>query len=274
MLRIVGRIAERIKNTRKALTIMRPKFEERAPDPQNAIDIFAERWASDLSDLAPGVRSGPVRLFTTDQRPHDAMSALAAGAEPEKLRVLELGPLEGAHTYQLEKLGVREVIAIEANVEAFLKCLIVKNLAGLRSRFLLGDFVEYLKDDSSRYDLIFCSGVLYHMQDPVQLIELMAAHTDRIFVWTHYIVEHSTQSMHEVTRGGQRYIYHQRIYEDRDYGRFWGGNKPTASLLARDDILRAFAANGFDNHKIHAEDLSHPGGPCFSVSLWRSRADR
>jgi hypothetical protein len=29
------------------------------------------------------------------------------------------------------------------------------------AKFLLGDFVEYLKQDATRYDLIFCSGVLY-----------------------------------------------------------------------------------------------------------------
>ena len=61
-------------------------------------------------------------------------------------RILELGPLEGAHTYQLEKLGAAEIVAIEANKEAFLKCLIIKELAQLeRARFLLGDFVTYLE---------------------------------------------------------------------------------------------------------------------------------
>ncbi len=36
------------------------------------------------------------------------------------MNILELGPLEGAHTYQLR------ILAIEANAEAFLKCLVVK----------------------------------------------------------------------------------------------------------------------------------------------------
>src|SRR5262249_319493 len=168
------------------------KFEQRAPRPQNDIDIFAGHWASDLSDIVPDVVSGPAKHFSVDLRPAFAMKTLAGNLSGRALRVLELGPLEGGHTYQFEKMGVTEIIAVESNVEAFIKCLIVKNLAGLqKARFLFGDFVSYLKEDTSRYDFIFCCGVLYHMQDPLELIELMAARTDRIFVWTHYFTEES-----------------------------------------------------------------------------------
>jgi hypothetical protein len=95
--------------------------------------------------------------------------------------------LEGAHTYQFEKLGAAEVIAIEANVEAYLKCLIVEELTGiLRAKFLLGDIVEYLRYDR-RHDLVFCCGVLYHMAGPVELVRLMASRTNLISVWSHYL---------------------------------------------------------------------------------------
>jgi spermidine synthase len=136
-------------------------------NPENEIDIFAGHWASDLSDIVPGVVSGSTKHFSVDQRSILAMKTLAGGRSERKLRVLELGPLEGGHTYQFEKMGVAEIIAVESNAEAFLKCLIVKNLFGLqKARFLLGDFVEFLKQNTNRYDLIFCCGVLYHMQDP------------------------------------------------------------------------------------------------------------
>ena len=51
--------------------------------------------------------------------------------------ILELGPLEGAHTYRLEQLGAERILAIEANVEAYLKCLIVKEILGLIKSKLL-----------------------------------------------------------------------------------------------------------------------------------------
>ena len=53
--------------------------------------------------------------------------------------MLELGPLEGAHTYMLDRAGASEVVAIEGNTRAFLKCLITKELLSMPSaRFLVG----------------------------------------------------------------------------------------------------------------------------------------
>src|SRR5664280_1000806 len=139
------------------------KFELRTPAPQNAIDIFSHRWASDLADVVPGVQSGQARHFGADPRPAFAFNHIKPDVVARGARILELGPLEGGHTYQFERLGAAEIIAVEANVEAYLKCLIVKELAGLkRARFLLGDVIQYLLKDTSRYDLIFCCGVLYH----------------------------------------------------------------------------------------------------------------
>lgn len=87
------------------------------------------------------------------------------------LTVLELGPLEAGHTYMLEKMGARSIVAVEANSRAYLKCLIVKELFELkRAKFLLGDFVAYLKNNTRHFDLCLASGVLYHMQNPAELL--------------------------------------------------------------------------------------------------------
>ena len=81
---------------------------------------------------------------------------------PEGQRILELGPLEAGHSYMLQRAGARDIISIEANTRAFMKCLCVKELLDLhRVHFLLGDFVSYLKQDTSRYDAVMASGVLY-----------------------------------------------------------------------------------------------------------------
>ncbi len=51
--------------------------------------------------------------------------------------VLELGPLEGGHTYLLDRMGVKSVTAVEASSRAYLKCLIAKETFGMspRARF-------------------------------------------------------------------------------------------------------------------------------------------
>lgn len=249
------------------------KFNLSAPTAQGVVDLFKGHWASDLSQVVPGVVSGPTGLFS-DPRVGFAVRQFA-GPEGDLRgqRVLELGPLEAAHTHQLERSGA-DVLAVEANTEAYMKCLIVKELTGLtRARFLYGDFVEYLRTArAERFDLIFCCGVLYHMNDPLALIEAMAARTDRIFVWTHYFGDGTpAPSIAErVERNGHCYIYHRRLNVDRASDVYWGGGRPSSALLARDDIFRAFADQGLIHSTVHQDELDHPGGPCFSASFWKA----
>ena len=87
------------------------------------------------------------------------------------MRALELGSLEGGHTFMLDRLGVAEVTAIEANKLAYLRSLVVKELLGIPSaQFLCGDFPAFLRqavEAGSQWDLCLAIGVLYHQQDPV-----------------------------------------------------------------------------------------------------------
>lgn len=183
--------------------------------------------------------------------------------------MLELGPLEGAHTFQLERLGAR-VLAVEANTEAFLKCLVVKELLELRSRFLCGDVLEFLEHSDSRYDLIFASGVLYHMTDPVRLIRLISTHSDKCFLWTHYHNGNRGKFRARAYSGhGFHTTLHELHYGYTGSGKFWGGNRPTAAWMQRDEIIRAFRFFGMRHHAVLGEDQDHPAGPAFSVGFWR-----
>lgn len=248
------------------------KFELRQPAPQNALDLFRGRWASDLSEVLPGVTSGTAGHFRSDPRPGYLLKRFGGpDGTLADVSILDIGPLEGGHAYLLEQLGAGRIIAVEANSEAFLKCLIAKNALAMRTEFLLGDILEYLRYVHLHFGIIFCSGVLYHMEDPFELIHLMTQRTSRIFLWTHYYTpqSHSHLSAMPVIRNGEMFEYFPRQNLDRNQGRFWGGNRPAASLLRRQDILRAFAMFGFTEHEVHDEQVDHPNGPCFSLSLWR-----
>ncbi len=254
------------------------KFEQRAPSPQTAVDIFKGRWASDLAPVLPGVVSGAVPLFAdSDTRPRIAADRFGCDGSLAGLRVLELGPLEAAHTWRLERLGAASVVAVEANAEAYLKCLIVKELLGLHARFEFGDVLEYLDARLAdgavgRFDLVFCSGVLYHMADPLRLIELMARSADRCFVWTHFYRDGlPDRRARSESRGGFEATYWVHDYgETSAEGGFWGGNKPQAAWLGRDDILAAFRHFGLDDIQIAFESPDTPGGPSFAFTALRS----
>ena len=102
-------------------------YVKSAPSAQNALDIFKGEWASVLPPPYNHLQAGGIPLFQ-DQRAAWALEQLG-GCQGQ--RVLELGPLEGAHSYILQQHGAASVTAIEANTRAYLKCLIVKELLGL-----------------------------------------------------------------------------------------------------------------------------------------------
>jgi SAM-dependent methyltransferase len=246
------------------------KFEHRAPSHQNAVDIFAGKWAHDLGAASPGIKAGTTPLFTDDYRPRMLAQFLGVGGRLDNLSVLELGPLEGAHTYQLEKLGANPILAIEANIEAFLKCLIVKEILNLRAaKFMLGDFNEYLKETSDTYDVVMCSGVLYHMADPIELIRRIARVSRNCFVWTHYYDERHYLSVPREVRFDARYPgmkMYSLTYGDMDHDRFWGGNKPVSVWLEREDLLDAFRHAGFTSIEIIEDTPTHPNSACFTFA--------
>jgi len=141
--------------------------------------------------------------------------------------VLDLGCFEGGHTYQFEKKGAI-CTGIEANTASFLKCLINKNTLHMSSNFLLGDCMEFLQEASiqqKKYDLIWCCGILYHMKNPLKMIELMSTITDTFYIWTLYVPEEEAeawdpahiidQTAPNFSCKGYRYYYPQRY--DREY---------------------------------------------------------
>jgi SAM-dependent methyltransferase len=244
------------------------KFEQRAPTHANAIDIFSGRWASDLSIFNREWRGGGANLIV-DPRPDYAVQQFGANARLDGMSVLELGPLEGMHTWRLEQRGAARIVAIESNVEAYLKCLIMKEALGLkRAEFLLGDFNLYLQNSPERFDIVFACGVLYHMEDPLSLIRGIARATDRCLVWTHYFDERVEGRVAvPATLDGIAAAYYRANYQDRAQRNFWGGNKPSASWMTRNDILAAFRHFGLDEIAVITEDRDAKPGPtiCFAA---------
>ena len=44
-----------------------------------------------------------------------------------------------------------------------------------------------MKETALRFDLVWASGVLYHMSDPIGFLESVSRVSDCIFIWTHYV---------------------------------------------------------------------------------------
>lgn len=245
-----------------------------APSNQNVLDIFKGEWSSEL----PGkfglvTQPGTAKLFE-DSRIVWAEEVLGKFAD---CKILELGPLEGGHSYMFQNAGAREVISIEANTRAFLKCLCIKEIFKLdRVQFLLGDFTSFLRESGLKHDVVIASGVLYHMDKPVELLELISAASEKVFIWTHYydhgIISSNPNLVHKfaplqpVEHLGVTYEYSIQSYKDAlGWAGFCGGNQSTSKWLTRDSLMWALREFGFTKIEVSFDDPNHPNGPALAL---------
>ena len=196
--------------------------------------------------------------------------------------VLELGPLEGFHTYMLQEAGAATIDAVEANALAYMRCLVTKEVLGLsRARFLLGDFMPWLEAEGPGYDLIVASGVLYHSPDPVRLLELMGRRAGSLMLWTHYFDEAAMpkgdprrrpfSGKVELREGaGVTLRLHERSYRKAwRNAKFCGGTHDRHFWLERHGIMAMLGASGFSRIVVADDQPDHHYGP--SLSIFASR---
>ena len=252
------------------------QYLDELPSPQTAVNAVPG-WVS-MFPPNVNVTAGGMPLFQ-DER---IVWVLQQFGPVDGRRVLELGPLEGGHTYMLDAAGAL-VDAIEANKPAFLRCLVAKEIVGTRNaHFFLGNFIKWLQKDTGKYDLIVASGVLYHMSDPLDFLRLVAARCNALYLWTHYFSDELLPP-----GDGRRALFapHPEIvyFDDirvRLYQRTYAGTQTTTSFcggmfdqhrwIDRSDLLRVLTALGFADLTIAHDEPSHQNGPAFSLFARRA----
>jgi hypothetical protein len=267
-----SRIRSAVGGSAQGATTILDAYVPGPPSGKNAIQIFAGEWSSRLPPPYDEI-TGQVGLF--DDHRIAWLSEVLGGFEG--LKVLELGPLEAGHTTTVERGGAASIVAVESNLRAYLKCLIVKELLGLqRSRFLLGDFVAYLRENTDTYDLCVASGVLYHMQEPVEVLDLLSRTASTLFLWTHYYDEAVVRekpwgpvkfpSSEVCSFDGLEYTRYRYEYGDAlKWQGFCGGTKSFSYWLKREDILNFLRRVGYTEVTVGDDHPDHPNGPAFTV---------
>ena len=255
---------------------MKPKsnYIKTAPNGQNAIEIFSGEWSSKFPDSFGIESSGTADLFE-DQR---IIWAQNNGVSFKGKRILELGPLEAAHTWMMDQRGADHITAIEAHERAYLKCLIVKEIAQISSaRFLHGNFDEYLKNTTEKFDICLASGVLYHSKDPVTLLDRICKHCDLVILWTHYFDKHAIMThgpellerfSPPVTQShkGSQISCHPFSYRDEaSKDAFCGGLETESTWLEMHGIEAILKSNDFEISCIGFDHPHHPNGPAKAI---------
>ncbi|WP_233829226.1 class I SAM-dependent methyltransferase [Paraburkholderia sp. ZP32-5] len=229
-----------------------------------AFNLFDGTWISDV----PGYGLGKTAHFEDGRL--QWFESVCGGFAGKS--ALELGPMEGGHTYMLAQAGASPVLAIEANSKCFLKCLLVQNALKFNAEFMYGDFRELLRKREQRFDLILASGVLYHMFDPVALLEDMAYASDSLCIWTHYfdadvVRENRNMATHvdptptkSVFRGREIDIHRYSYLDSITSTKFIGGTAPQANWMSRASLLSVLDALDM-TVIVGREDRDHPAGP-------------
>jgi Methyltransferase domain len=242
------------------------------PSHQLGFSILEGAWLSDV----PGYGLGHSPLF--DDHRINWLSTQDGGFSGKN--ILELGPLEGGHTYMMANGGAAQILAVESNSRAFLKCLLVQNALKFNAQFMYGDFRQLLAKREQKFDLVLASGVLYHMSDPVTLLEDIAHASDSVCLWTHYYHPEVAKTNEWMQRHlsatptisefhGREIITHRNEYLGLvDDTKFAGGSSPYSQWMTRESLLGVLADLGM-TVVIGREDYDHASGA--SILLYATR---
>lgn len=259
---------------------------------------FPDRFVTDFpSDATAFALQGGAWKFDYDKLDRDAIIQNAkmdgrprfcAETFPgfKDFRILELGPSDGYNTLGMELEGAHDILSIEASTSAFLRCLILKNAMGLQAKFLLGDFLKYLNQPALSLDLVYASGVLYHLHDPVEFLVRCGEVAPHLFLWTFYFDgEIVREHPHERDRfaadlnerrsvGRATFTYHRRFYEPQLAAdpKYQGGLGDYANWLDWNELQRAVDFAGYEIVKIINDEYA--GMPARNIFAQRRAAKR
>jgi len=195
--------------------------------------------------------------------PEPRIAELFRKVDLKGLNILELGSMEGAHSYMLESLGAGEVLAIEGRMENFLKSLVVKNAFGLKKcTFLLGDFQEVLASLAGGFDLCLALGVLYHLENPVKTLHDIAALSRMLYIWSHYATDDFPEGKAAQIEYASKVYQGKHVREDAHV--YTSGLSGRSFWMFEEELLRSIRDAGFKEIDVISKER-HEHGPAITL---------
>ena len=173
---------------------------------------------------------------------------------PKVESVIELGSLEGGHSFALaQNAAVKRVLAIEGRAANIAKAKLVKEvLEDKKVEFLEADIEKLDFEQFGRFDAVFCSGLLYHLPRPWELIPKLARVSPNIFIWTQISEEAKAKKMRAGWRG--------KFYREGGFFDPLSGLSKKSYWLSLGSLIGLLTANGYREVKIIEHNLAHPKG--------------
>ena len=184
---------------------------------------------------------------------------------PEVKTVIELGSLEGGHSFAMAQNPiVKRVLAIEGREKNIEKARFVQNMLGdQKVEFTQGDIEKLEFGQFGTFDAVFCSGLLYHLPKPWDLIPKLAALSPNIFIWTQVSEEAKAKKMREGWRG--------KIYREHGFLDPLSGLSQKSFWLSLGSLISLLTVNGYKEIKIIEHTLTHPTGPAVTLAATKDK---
>jgi len=182
---------------------------------------------------------------------------------PKAVTILELGSLEGAHTFILaQRPGVKRVLALEGRELNLRKARFVQELLQIsNAQFEQANLEETNLAAFGKFDAVFCSGLMYHLPEPWKLISQLPALAPNLFIWTHYAAEADAKIVSEGLRG--------KIHLEGGPEEPLSGLSPTATWLTLDCLMALLTASGYQSVELIYDDPKHVNGPSATIGARR-----
>jgi hypothetical protein len=228
----------------------------------NPLDA-ADRIDSEVAALAPWIfqfRIG-ARIYGGSLDPsNDGRITQFFNFAPRAQSILELGALEGAHTFRLVNAsGVQRVVAIEGRITNLRKAELIQRLLGISGvEFVCGDLEEIDLQRLGHFDAVFASGILYHLAKPWLLLRRLTTVAPKLYLWTHYCPASATNTLLD---GYYGCLYPEGGVEDP-----LSGLSATSFWFTRASLFDALSDAGYSKIELVDEDTHHPKGPTITLS--------
>ena len=98
--------------------------------------------------------------------------------------IADLGCSEGAYALEFAKLGMKS-LGVEARDTSIARCEYLKFQFQLGNLWYAKDDVRNIENYGS-FDAIFCCGLLYHLDKPVEFLKKLAGISKTLILQTHY----------------------------------------------------------------------------------------
>jgi SAM-dependent methyltransferase len=182
---------------------------------------------------------------------------------PATKTVLELGSLEGAHSFILaQHPGIRRVVAVEGRESNLRKARFLQQLLQVPNvEFIQANLEDADVTAFGKFDAVFCCGLLYHLPEPWKLLEQLPRVAPVLFIWTQYCSENEARDLGSGLRG--------KTHIEGGANEPLSGMSSTAIWLTLDSLRQVLTASGYRKIDVIHDDLAHANGPAVTLGARR-----